>query len=139
MPSMGACVQFLAWDQKARNHVSDFKAGSKGNQIEAHEYDYTVHDQLIFDEDNITVYSTPAFHYDTPGPTSLRLEWNGLSMSYSGGRLKKRFLASVHCCIHDMPACMRTHTHGKASSALLYAEKSNTSSAAKLTPMLKCM
>ncbi len=30
------------------------------------------------------VYSTPVPHYETQGPVALRLEWEGLSVVYSG-------------------------------------------------------
>ncbi|KAK9797405.1 hypothetical protein WJX73_006256 [Symbiochloris irregularis] len=76
--------QFLAWDQQARNLVSEFPAGYQGNQVVAHEFNYTGVDQLIYDQDGIQVYSNPAFHYDTPGPVSIRLEWNNLTVTYSG-------------------------------------------------------
>ena len=32
----------------------------------------------------LQVHSNPAFHYDTPGPVSLKLTWNNLTVTYSG-------------------------------------------------------
>ena len=32
----------------------------------------------------VRVISTPVNHYRTDGPVALRLEWNGLSVTYSG-------------------------------------------------------
>lgn len=80
------CLQFLAWDQKSRNHVdiADFPPDYQGNQLEGHEFNHNTENQLIFEEGDIRVYTNPAFHYDTPGPVSLRLEWNGISVTYSG-------------------------------------------------------
>ena len=77
-------MQFLAWDQKARNHVHGYPPSYTGNQIVAHEFDHTKENQLVFQAGNVSVYSNPAFHFDTPGPVSLRLEWQGLTITYSG-------------------------------------------------------
>jgi hypothetical protein len=33
----------------------------------------------------VKIISTPVPHYNTLGPVALRLEWNGLSVVYSGG------------------------------------------------------
>lgn len=77
-------MQFLSWDQKSRNHLAEYPEGYTGNQIVAHEFDHTKERQLIYQDSNVTVYSNPAFHYDTPGPVSLRLEWKGLAITYSG-------------------------------------------------------
>ena len=79
-------MQFLAWDQKSRNHVdiSDFPPDYQGNKLVGKEFNHKAVNQLVFEEDEISVYSNPAFHYDTPGPVSLRLEWKGFSVTYSG-------------------------------------------------------
>ena len=82
-------VQFMAWDQKARNHVYARPPGF--NRLEAHEFNYSEENQLIYQEGNISVFSNPAFHYDTPGPVSLRLEWKGLVIAYSGAHLGSHF------------------------------------------------
>lgn len=84
-----------------------------GNTVVAHEFQYNVTDQLIYDQNGVQaslhaapaapclqhcrlpealthqparpqVYSNPAFHYQTPGPVSLKLVWNNITVSYSG-------------------------------------------------------
>ncbi|KAK9830412.1 hypothetical protein WJX72_011632 [[Myrmecia] bisecta] len=75
---------FLGWDQASRNHVSEFPAGYTGNQIVAHEFNYSVPNQLVYNQSGVVVYSNPAFHYDTPGPVSLKLQWRNLTITYSG-------------------------------------------------------
>ena len=80
-------MQFLGWDQAARNHVSEYPANFTGNQIIAHEFPYNKTNNLIYDANGVQIYSNIAFHYDTPGPVSLRLNWNGLSFTYSGENL----------------------------------------------------
>lgn len=81
---MLAAVQYLAWDYKSRALLANFPEGYQGNQIIAHEFNYGEENQLIYDEDGLRVWSNPAFHYHTPGPVSLRLEWNGIKLTYSG-------------------------------------------------------
>ncbi|KAK9797411.1 hypothetical protein WJX73_007627 [Symbiochloris irregularis] len=76
--------QFLHWDNKARAHVKGYPPDYQGNQIVAHEFNYSKENQLIFEEDGFRVWSNPAFHYDTPGPVALRLAWNNLTVTYSG-------------------------------------------------------
>ena len=55
-----------------------------GNTIVAHEFNYNVTNQLIYDNNGVQVYSNPAFHYNTPGPVSLKLVWNNITIAYSG-------------------------------------------------------
>ena len=85
------CMQFLAWDQEARNHVKQLPPSYIGNHLEGVEFNHTRTAQLIFQEDGIAVYSNPAFHYDTPGPVSLSLNWRGLKVTYSGADFSGSF------------------------------------------------
>ena len=55
-----------------------------GNTIVAHEFNYNVTNQLIYDNNGVQVYSNPAFHYNLPGPVSLKLVWNNITIAYSG-------------------------------------------------------
>ncbi|KAL3162019.1 hypothetical protein ABBQ38_009090 [Trebouxia sp. C0009 RCD-2024] len=75
---------FLGWDQASRNHVSQFPSNYTGNQIVAHEFLYNVTNQTIYNENGVQVWSNPAFHYDTPGPVSVKLRWHNLTVTYSG-------------------------------------------------------
>ncbi|KAL0031317.1 hypothetical protein WJX79_003158 [Trebouxia sp. C0005] len=75
---------FLGWDQVSRNHVSQFPANYTGNQIVANEFLYNVTNQIIYNQSGVQVWSNPAFHYDTPGPVSLKLRWNNITVTYSG-------------------------------------------------------
>lgn len=56
----------------------------QGDQVIAHEFDYSVEQQIIYERNGVRVISTPVKHYETPGPVALRLEWQGLSVTYSG-------------------------------------------------------
>lgn len=55
-----------------------------GDQVIAHEFDFSVPDQLIYSRNGVNITSTPVSHYRTDGPVALRLDWNGLSVTYSG-------------------------------------------------------
>lgn len=85
--SLWSLSQMLAWDQRSRNHVHDYPGSYRGNQIVAHEFDFSKENQLIYQQGDLSVYSNPAFHYDMPGPVSFRLEWKGLKVTYSGAAL----------------------------------------------------
>ena len=55
-----------------------------GDKVIAHEFDFSVPDQLIYSRNGVNITSTPVSHYQTDGPVALRLDWNGLSVTYSG-------------------------------------------------------
>ena len=40
--------------------------------------------QLIYSRNGVNITSTPVQHYTTAGPVALRLDYNGLSVTYSG-------------------------------------------------------
>ena len=42
--------------------------------------------QVIYSRDGVNITATPVEHYTTGGPSALRVDWNGLSFVYSGGR-----------------------------------------------------
>lgn len=42
--------------------------------------------QVIYSRNGVKITSTPVEHYTTGGPSALRVDWNGLSFVYSGGR-----------------------------------------------------
>ena len=63
-------------------------APSEGMEIVAHEFDYNKFtpqnkNQLIYDENDVKIYAYPVVH-TIVGSVGYRLEWNGLSMSFSG-------------------------------------------------------
>ena len=53
-----------------------------GFAIEVNEFDYRGENQLIYDENGVTVRSLPAIHA-LDGPVSFVLEWNGLKFAFS--------------------------------------------------------
>ncbi|KAK9813508.1 hypothetical protein WJX73_003209 [Symbiochloris irregularis] len=76
--------QFLAWDTHSRRKIDLIGRSDDGDKVIAHEFDYAAKNQVIYSRNGVTVTSTPVDHYATAGPVALRLDWNGLSITYSG-------------------------------------------------------
>ncbi|CAL8465140.1 g4675 [Coccomyxa elongata] len=89
-PELGiaACIdglrQFLAWDTFARRRVDMIGRKDHGDEVIVHEFDYSVENQVIYSRNGVIVTSTPVQHYTTAGPVALRLDYAGLSVTYSG-------------------------------------------------------
>jgi ribonuclease Z len=70
--------QFYNWDIATRRGA--FVAS--GQEIIVHEFDYRGENEIIYEENGVTIRSFPAVHaFD--GPVSFRLDWNGLSFVFS--------------------------------------------------------
>jgi len=68
----------LAWDVDTRFGNTD----TRGLFLEVTEFDYSVVNQIIYQENGVTIRTIPAIHiFD--GPVSFILEWNGLEFAYS--------------------------------------------------------
>jgi ribonuclease Z len=74
-----------AWDTATRTGLLP----AAGADVEVVEFDYRkIH--TVYERNGVTIKSFPAVHiYD--GPVSLRLEWNGLSLVYSGDTTPSHF------------------------------------------------
>ncbi len=70
--------QFLNWDAVTLAGLID----TRGEQLEVNEFDYKGINQVIYQENGVTIRSIPAIHV-TDGATSFILEWNGLKFAYS--------------------------------------------------------
>jgi len=84
-PELGtkACVEgFKAsrmWDVTSR--LGEIPDG--GGELEVHEFDYLGENQVVFEENGVTVRSFPAVHA-IDGAVSYSLEWNGLKFVFGG-------------------------------------------------------
>jgi ribonuclease Z len=68
----------LAWDVDTRMGNTD----TRGLFMEVTEFDYKAVNQVIYEENGVTIRTIPAIHiFD--GPVSFILEWNGLKFAYS--------------------------------------------------------
>ena len=82
-----AGVQFMAWDTASRRKIDLIGREDDGDQVVAHEFDYSIRNQLIYSRNGVNITATPVDHYATGGPVALRLDWYGISITYSGEHL----------------------------------------------------
>ena len=68
----------FTWDSASRLGNVDIR----GQVLEVHEFDYKAVNQVIYNENGVTVRSIPAIHA-LDGPVSFILEWNGLKFAFS--------------------------------------------------------
>jgi len=99
-------------------------APSEGMTMVAHEFDYTEFtegnpDLLIYDENDVKVYAYPVLH-TIVGSVGYRLEWNGLSMSFSGDTEPSTLVA-------QQSEGVDVFIHESFISADAFAEKNNVS------------
>jgi ribonuclease Z len=70
--------EMLTWDAASRLG----NVNTNGLKIELHEFDYKGINQVIYQENGVTIRSIPAIHA-LDGPVSFILEWNGLKFAFS--------------------------------------------------------
>jgi ribonuclease Z len=70
--------EMLSWDVDGRIGRVD----TRGLGLEVTEFDYRGVNQVIYEENGVTIRSIPAIH-SFDGPVSFLLEWNGLKFAYS--------------------------------------------------------
>jgi ribonuclease Z len=84
-PEMGtkyAVEHFLKayhWDATTRN----FRLNPAPGKIEVVEFEYKGENQIVYQENGVTIRSWPAIHAGD-GPISFSLEWNGLKIVFGG-------------------------------------------------------
>lgn len=89
-PELGTAA-FVEHVQNAANWHTESKRGiipSGGMKAVAHEFDYSQFNpenprQLVYDENGVKIYAFPVLHI-LVGSVGYRLEWNGLSMAFTG-------------------------------------------------------
>lgn len=69
----------FAWDVRGRSGALP----DAGGQLLAHEFDYKQVNDIVYQENGVTITSFPAVH-SIDGSVSYRLEWNGLSFVFGG-------------------------------------------------------
>jgi ribonuclease Z len=76
--ALEAMEEMLAWDVDTRMGNTD----TRGLFLEVTEFDYRGVNEIIYQENGVTIRTIPAIHiFD--GPVSFILEWNGLKFAYS--------------------------------------------------------
>jgi len=97
----------LTWDLDGRKGLTD----PRGYYIEAKEFDYKVENQVVYQQDGVTIRSWPAIHA-LNGAVSLSLEWNGLKFVFGGDTYPNKWYdqfargadVAIHECFITVPA-----------------------------------
>ena len=92
--------KMLAWDIDTRMGNTD----TRGAFLEVTEFDYTKVNQIIYQENGVTIRTIPAIHiFD--GPVSFILEWNSLKFAYSSDTFPNKWwmehAKGVDLAIHE--------------------------------------
>ena len=92
--------KMLAWDVDTRMGNTD----TRGLFMEVTEFDYTAVNEVIYEENGVTIRTIPAIHiFD--GPVSFILEWNGLKFAYSSDTFPNKWwlehTKGVDIAIHE--------------------------------------
>jgi len=74
------------WDVATRSGFID----ARGMELDITEFDYKIVNNLIYEENGVTVRTLPAIHA-IDGSVSFILEWNGLKFSYSSDTAPNRW------------------------------------------------
>jgi ribonuclease Z len=72
-------LEAYAWDIATRSGALP----DAGGKIVVHEFDFKQDDQVVFEENGVTIRSWPAIH-SLDGAVSYSLEWNGLKYVFGG-------------------------------------------------------
>ena len=70
--------EMYTWDLAGRAGLVDFR----GYHTKVHEFDYKGVNEVVYEENGVTIRSFPAIH-SIDGPVSYSLEWNGLKFVFS--------------------------------------------------------
>jgi hypothetical protein len=105
---VGGLNRMLAWDRLARERVKGAPPGDEAsdggsggaaaaaassgaeraaeeeNIAVAHEFDYAVPNQVVYESNGVKITASPVKHYFTGGPVGYRLEWGGLAVVFGG-------------------------------------------------------
>ena len=105
--------EMYTWDLAGRAGLVDFR----GYHTEIHEFDYKGVNQVVYEDNGVTIRSFPAIH-SLDGPVSFSLEWNGLKFVFGSDTYPNKWFIEyakdadlvVHECfvaVPDLVAKMR--------------------------------
>ncbi len=78
----------LTWDLDGRKGLTD----PRGYHLEVTEFDYKGINQVIYQENGVTIRTIPAIHA-LDGPVSFIVEWNGLKFVFGGDTYPNKWFA----------------------------------------------
>jgi ribonuclease Z len=96
----------LTWDLDGRQGLTD----PRGYHLEVHEFDYKGMNQIVYQENGVTIRSFPAIH-SLDGPVSFSVEWNGLKFVFGGDTFPNKWYdeyakdadLAIHECFIAVP------------------------------------
>ena len=102
-------------------------------EIEVHEFDYKGENQVVYQENGVTIRSWPAIHTGD-GPVSYSLEWNGMKIVIGGDCAPNKWYVkyatnadvAIHECFHT-PEQMATFYNMAPPVALWLSTQGHTS------------
>ncbi len=97
----------LTWDIDGRAGITD----PRGYHFDVTEFDYKGVNQIVYEENGVTIRSIPAIH-SLDGPVSFVVEWNGLKFVFGGDTYPNKWYAeyakdadlAIHECFITVPA-----------------------------------
>jgi len=126
-----AMKKMYTWDFASR--VGN--VNTAGFQIEVHEFDYKAINEIIYQENGVTIRSIPAIHA-LDGPVSFILDWNGLKFFFSSdtypNKWEMQYAAGADLAVHECfanPAIMVNKQGFAVLDALNVATQVHTSPA----------
>ena len=99
-------VEMYTWDLAGRAGLVDFR----GFEVETHEFDFKGENQVVYQENGVTIRSFPAIH-SIDGSVSYALEWNGLKFVFGSDTFPNKWFIkyakdadlAVHECFVAVP------------------------------------
>ena len=96
-------MKALTWDLDGRKGITD----PRGYHMEVTEFDYKGMNQIVYQENGVTIRSWPAIHA-LDGPVSFSVEWNGLKFVFGGDTYPNKWYdeyakdadLAIHECFH---------------------------------------
>ncbi|UCF02383.1 MAG: MBL fold metallo-hydrolase [Deltaproteobacteria bacterium] len=92
--------RYLNWDATTLKGLMDIR----GERLEVTEFDYKGVNQIIYQENGVTIRSIPAIHV-MDGSVSFILEWNGLKFAYSSDTFPNKwwikYTKGVDISVHE--------------------------------------
>ncbi len=123
--------KMYAWDMASRQG----NVNTKGLEIEVTEFDYKAVNEIIFQENGVTIRSLPAIHA-VDGSVSFILEWNDLTFAFSSDTYPNKwwmeYTKGVDLAIHECfapPSIMVNKQKFAVGDALNVATQVHTSPA----------
>ena len=99
--------QMVNWNITGRRGIVD----ERGYHFEINEFDYKGENQVVYEENGVTIRSFPAIH-SLDGPVSFTLEWNGLKFVFSSDTYPNKWFVKyakdadllIHECFIAVPS-----------------------------------